>query len=192
MRVVNYLVSAVVAGLLFIGAWYLFPKWPYSAEAGTAIAAGVLAAMVAIWAIFSQRAIARRQCTLEYIAMLETDGDLIQGRAKFRELVNTPGALVALASADQEQTAIFQTVVTRLNEFELISIGIQRGIIDMELYSLWYKSGTVRAWHDAQPFIAALRNRVSKRELFYEFEQMVGWFEKHERPPRSYWWGQIF
>jgi hypothetical protein len=32
-------------------------------------------------------------------------------------------------------TPEFQAIATRLNEFELVSIGIQRGIIDFELYT---------------------------------------------------------
>jgi hypothetical protein len=185
-------ILAVLAAVIWIVWRHLFP-WPYSAEVGGTVVVGSIASVIAVWAIFSQRAITRRQVTLEYIATLETDGDLIRGRAKFRELVNTPGAMAGLANDPiQEQTPEFQAVTTRLNEFELISIGIQRGIIDIELYMLWYKTGTVRAWHDAQPFIAELRNRTGKRSLFYEFEHMVGWIEKNERPPRSYWWGQFF
>src|SRR5215470_650311 len=175
----------VAAGFLY---WRFFIPWPYTGEVAAILLTGLLAVIVAVWAIYSQRAIARRQCTLEHTARLEADGDLIRMRRTFRELAKKTGGMEALAAPGQEETVEFQAVTTRLNEFELISIGIQRGIIDFELYKRWFRSGTIRAWYDAEPFIKALRKRHNNQMLFHEFHVMVEWFEKNDRPARSRWW----
>jgi hypothetical protein len=179
--------AIALAGFLI---WRYVPI-PHIDDAGAILITGFLAAIIAIWALFSQRIIARRQCTLEHIAGLEADGDLIRGRLRFHELVRTD--IASWAAANKEQSPEFQAITTRLNEFELISIGIQRGIIDFELYRRWYKAGTVRAWRDAEPFVKALRARLNNDAIYHEFHQMVLWFEKNERPPnRSWWWGNFF
>jgi hypothetical protein len=190
--------GAIVVGGLCVAAvtaWvasHFLPPWGYGAEAASVAVTGILAALVAIWALYSQRAITRRQCTLEHIARLESDGDLIRGRRRFRELTQHPDKMGELASPKPEQIEDFQYVTTHLNEFELISIGIQRGIIDFELYKLWFKSGTVTAWYEAEPFVKKLRTKHNNTMLFNEFQQMVAWFEKDSRPARSRWLGTFF
>lgn len=153
---------------------------------------GAGAVGAAIWALFSQRIIARRQCTFEHIAASESDHDQIAGRKNFRELSKTPGALAALALPEHEHTTEFQMLVTRLNWFELISIGIQRGTIDFEFYRRWLKAGTERTWAEAEDFIRAVRRRQHNDMLYYEFEQLVRWLSTGSQPPRSRWWGVFF
>lgn len=178
---------AVVAGAA--AAWYfsLWSKLPAAGltEVQAVMITGCLGALVAGWAIFSQRAITRRQATLDHIARLQADGDLTKHRIKFRELAKAPGGLAVWA--DKDQTSEYQSITTRLNEFELISIGIQRGCIDFELYARWYKSGTVREWDDSKDFIEALRKRYNKM-FFYEFQEMVRWMRDDVSPPRRSWW----
>src|SRR6185295_7032041 len=136
--------------------------------------------------------ISRRQCTFEHIATSEADHDLIKGRIIFRELTKKPGALKELALPDKEQTEEFQSVVTRLNWFELVSIGIQRGTLDYEFYRRWLKSGTIRTWQEAEDFIKEVRKRQHNDMLYYEFERLKDWLSGDSRPPRSRWWGVFF
>jgi hypothetical protein len=169
-----------------------WPAWGYSAEVAAALVAAALGGVIAVWAIYSQRAITRRQVTLEMLSENESEGTRTGNRQKYRQLARDPQILQTYAQADKEDTEEYQVVVRRLNEYELISIGIQRGIIDFEIYKLWWKSGTVRAWRDCKPFIETLRHRQRNDKLFYEFEMMVGWFEHDSRPARSRWWGVFF
>jgi hypothetical protein len=189
-------VGAIVLGVLIVLglAWvfwtYLIP-WPYSAEATSVLVTGLLAVAAAVWALYSQRAIPRRQCTLEHLAQLEADADAVAYRRIFREQAEK-GTLTGLAAVEKQQTPEFRAVISRLNELELIAIGIQRGVIDFELYKRWFKSGALRAWRDAEPFIRDFRNRHNNQILYHEFFIMSEWFRKDEKPVRSRFWGIWF
>lgn len=161
-------------------------------EVGAILVAGVLATAAAVWGVVSQRSIARCRATIEFIARSEADGDLIQARRAFIQLAKAPSGLAVWAAEDKEQTEQAQAIKLVLNEFELISIGIQGGIIDFELYKRWHRQGTLAYWRNALPFIAALRDRTGNAALFHEFEEMVGWMKEEKLPRRSWkerrWW----
>ena len=82
--------------------------------------------------------------------------------------------------------------MTVLNEFELMSIGIQRGILDYKIYPLWCRTATVHYWNHGHPFVAAIRNRIGNDALFHEFEEMVKWMKDTKMPKRTWWWGMFF
>lgn len=80
--------------------------WPWeqlfgiaNEEAGATLWVGLLAAIIAIWGVISQRAITRRQVTMELLTRSESDKDLIAARARYIALTEQMGALVALADA---------------------------------------------------------------------------------------------
>jgi Domain of unknown function (DUF4760) len=170
----------LVLALCAYAAYSLFVRYQTPDETTAVLAIGLIAAVVAIWGIYGQRAITRRQVTLEHIAKLESDADQIKARLKFAELVKA-GNIAQWA--DKRDTTDAQAVFTALNEFELIAIGIERGIIDFELYSRWYKGGAIRNWEEAHPFIIELRKIRRNPMLYHEFEEMIRWL-KGSAPPR--------
>lgn len=134
---------------------------------------GVLAAVFAFWGIQSQRGIARRRATLDFIMKSETDGDMIKARLRFIELSKDVNGLGPWAALDKEKTDEAQKIKLILNEFELIAIGIKRGIIDKQLYCNWFKSGAIKHWDHAEPFVNILRSRTGNNALYIEFQQFV-------------------
>lgn len=153
---------------------------------------GVLAAAIAIWGILTQRAIARRRATFDHISKTEADADFFAARRKFVELAKEPGGLARWADEANEKSEEVQYIKLVLNDFELISIGIQRGIIECEFYKRWFKSGVVRHWNYAHPFVAALRTRTGNNSFFHEFEQMAEWFTDDKQPHRKLWFWSKF
>ena len=149
-------------------------------------------ALTAVWGIVSQRTIARRRATFDYIASGERDREVIEARRKFIELTKAPGGLAPWAAEDKEKTPEAQSVRIVLNEFELIAIGIQRGIVDAELYRRWYESGVIRHWNHAEPFVKALRARTGNQAVFHEFEELAKWFRGEKNPRRRWWVGRFF
>src|SRR5262245_30020624 len=129
---------------------------------------GAIAALIAIWGVLTQRQIARRRATLDHIARSEADNDVLAARRQFIEAAKA-GGIAAWAEADKEKSEEAQKILLVLNEFELISIGIQRGILDYRIYRMWSKTATISYWNHATPFVAALRNRVGNEALFHEF-----------------------
>ena len=148
-------------------------------------AIGLIGAVVAVWGIHTQRMIARRRATFDHIAKSESDADLIAAKRKFVELAKQEGGLSVWAQEDKEKSEEAQSIRIVLNDFELIAIGIQCGIIDYKFYERWFKSGVVRHWKHAHPFVAALRTRTGNEALYHEFEQLAGWFNKTRPPARN-------
>lgn len=192
-------VTSLIGGSLGAGLIiWLCAIWPHSVTEIDAVlitglsaaAVGLLAVIIAVWGVISSRAIARRQTTFGHIATLETDGSAQEAQQTFNRLVRT-GKLTSYAQKDKEGTTEAQAILNVLNGFELISIGIQRGIIEPEFYQLWYRSQVVHTWKNAQPFIVALRARLDRPSLFHEFEEMARWMNKNQIPHRRFWWTGI-
>jgi Domain of unknown function (DUF4760) len=127
---------------------------------GAFLLVGIIAAIVAFWGVTTQRAIARRRATLDHIARTLGDRSLLEAHRKFIQLAKAPGGLAQWADEDKEQTEDAQTVRTVLNEFELIAIGIQRGIIDYQLWIRWFRSSTILYWGHGAPFVFSLRTQL--------------------------------
>lgn len=163
-------------------------------DVGAILVSGGLAAAIALWGVTSQRAITRRRSTLELIARAEADKDIIAARTKFIELARCNGGLEKYAEEDLEKEDETQKIRLVLNEFELVSIGIQRGVVDYKLYRLWFRAGVVRYWMFAEPFVKRLRQRTSNKALYHEFEEMARWMqqEKPHTPRRWAWVGKWF
>jgi hypothetical protein len=185
------LLAALVLALCGYLIYVIFPHLKQPDEAVAIVVTGFVAGIIALWGVYSQRAITRRQATIEHIARLEADGDQIRARRKLNELVKA-GHIAQWAELDKRETAEFQAICTVLNEMELISIGIQRGIIDYELYQRWFKTGVIRRWDEALPFVHSLRVLAGDNPMLYhEFQTMAGWFNDN-KPPRRHMWAGIW
>lgn len=153
-------------------------------EVGAVFVTGAIASLIAIWGILSQRAITRRQVTLDHITHLESDRDIIEARKLFVELAKKPGGLAVWAEENKEQTEQALAIGRILNSYELISIGIQRGIIDFELFKRWHKTSAIKYWERGAPFVMRIRERLGNDMFFHEFEEMVDWFKGDKKPPK--------
>ncbi len=148
-----------------------------------------IAAIIAIWGVITQRLIARRKATIDFLNDAEKDQDVIKARKKFIELTRRPGGLVDLAEPDKRGSDDAEAVRLVLNQYELISIGVQRGILDLVILKLFSRGAILTSWDKAAPFILALREKTHNPNLFYEFEQLAWWLKETKRPKRSRWLG---
>jgi hypothetical protein len=153
---------------------------------------GAVAALIAIWGIITQRQIARRRATLDFIANSKSNRELITARRRFVELAKAQGGLAVWAEKDKEKESDAQTIGEVLNQYELISLGIQFGILDYHLYRMLSKSVTIHFWEHAHPYIVSLRTRLNNKMIYHEFEEMVKWFTGEKTPKRHWWWGKLF
>jgi hypothetical protein len=152
---------------------------------------GGIAALIAIWGVISQRQIARRRATLDYISSSKSNRELIAARRKFVDIAKA-GGLDSWAAENKEQTPEAQTIAEVLNQYELIAVGIQFGILDYSLYRRFSRSVTIRFWNHGHPYIVSLRNRLNNDMIYHEFEEMVKWFTGKKRPKRHWLWGKFF
>lgn len=114
---------------------------------------------------------------------IESDPDIISARRKFL-LLTQNGSLASYAEKKYEGTDEFYSIVTVLNQFELISIGIQRGIVDPKLFERINKSSVLMYWTHAAPFVHALRAKLNNNRLYNELENMTFWLQDREPAPR--------
>lgn len=133
---------------------------------------GIVAATIAINGIGTQRDIARKRATLDVILKSEADKDLIEARRCFKRLAHDQNGLVPFALFEKEGSAETEAIRIVLNEFELIAIGIDRGILDEELYRQWYRTGVLLHWKHAHPFIEELRRRTENPLIYKSFEAL--------------------
>jgi hypothetical protein len=152
---------------------------------------GGIAALIAIWGVISQRQIARRRATLDYIATSKSNRELIAARREFVNIAKK-GGLDLLAAEDKEQTKEAQIIAEVLNQYELIAVGIQFGILDYSLFRRFSRTVTIRFWNHGHPYIVSLRKRVNNDMIYHEFEEMVKWFKGEKTPKRHWWWGKFF
>jgi hypothetical protein len=148
----------------------------------------VLAAILAIWGIITQRVVARRLATLEYFSRVDNDRDMIAARLKFSQLTQEDGDLISYASPAKYDTEEAQAVRLLLNENERLAIGIQFGILDREFTTRSIRGMIIRDWELAAPFVYKLRAAVGNPALYQEFEDLARILSDHQRPKRSYFW----
>ena len=113
-------------------------------------------------------------------------------RREFIALAKAPGGLAPWADEDKEKTPQAQTIRLVLNSYELIAIGLQRGVFSYELYKRWHKSSVLRMWSHSAPFVTALRSRLSNDAIFHEFEEMAKSMKENHMPKRNWWAGRFF
>lgn len=161
-------------------------------EVGAIFVTAAIAAILAFWGVISQRQIARRQKTMEHITNSESDKDLIKARQTFIELAKAPGGLAPWADADKEKTDEAQAIRLILNDFELISISIQFGVMDYALIRRFERGSVIRYWFYAAPYVYSLRARLGSDALYHEFEEMARWMKAKNMPRRQYFWRLLF
>ncbi len=119
--------------------------------------------------------------------MQEADHDIIQARAIFNKLSEPSGKLARYTQAsdlDSEETDMVRMV---LNDYEILSIGVQAGIFDLGIIRLYMKGTVLRDWSRSAPFIMKLRTEVANDFVYYEFESLSDWLRDDRKPKRRIW-----
>lgn len=156
-------------------------------EVEAILVTALVAALIAIWGIITQRTVARRLATIERIAELEADRDMIKAREKFNE-ISAPGGKLAHSWKPEDLSAEeLDAIRLVLNDFELTAIGIQHGILDFNIVKQFQKGTMLRDWARAAAFVKSLRTELNRPLIYYELETLVDWFEKDRRPKRRMW-----
>lgn len=151
----------------------------------------LIAAIVAIWGIISQRALARKQLTFQHLAQSESDGSFQKALKIFSHESKEPAGLEIWATKEKEGTEEQKAIVTILNWFELASIGIQMGIVDGPMFQKLNAGHTAFCWTRAQAFVTALRERTGRKAIYHEFEELARWLQKDTLPKRRFWWAGL-
>lgn len=86
-----------------------------------------------------------------------------------------------------------EVVRAQINEYELIALGIRRGLFDEKLYKLWFQHQFVRDYESLEAFIARVRDK--RPSVFCEFVWLYTRWKRRPHPEnapsrwRIAWWG---
>ena len=154
-----------------------------------ALIVGIFATIVAALTILSNRAGARRQATIEMLERIERDGEIIEHLRTFNRIANSPeglpwhsnSAAKSPSKKDKDKETIEQknreAIRVVLNHYELIAVGISKGVLDEKVYRLWFKSSYIKAWQVASTFVMSMREATGQKYLYQEFERMAEKFQ---------------
>ena len=190
-----------------------------TAQTISTLAVGTVGTLVALWGIYTQRAIARRRATLDLLVKQETDKDIIEATNFFisvckagklldyipkncetveTDLPQKPQAAKATNQTKLEDHEIQENKISKskgidhirlvLNQFEIIAVGIEFGIIDYDIFKTWHEHGTISKWNASHKYIHEVRQVTGNYRLYAEFETLVSWL-KGKGPPKK---GRIF
>lgn len=149
----------------------------------TAALAGILAA----WGVITQRIVARRHATTSYLSRKSADKDMIDARRTFNKVSGLTGALSTYTQPSDLSDDETQAVRLILNDYELCSISVQHGVLDLSIIKQNGKGTILRDWSRAAPFVYKLRTELDNPAIFHEFEEMARWLQDNKLPRRSAW-----
>jgi len=94
-----------------------------------------------------------------------------------------------LEKSDKEGEQAIQLI---LNNYELMSISIQRGILDYGIIKRYARGTILKHWDAASPFISKLRSDSSNDLIYFEFETLRNWINDTKTKPNGKFWSLIF
>lgn len=142
----------------------------------------VISIFVAVLAVLTARAIAREKATLDLIEKAESSDHYRAVSQTFSSMRLGAGFSHLHASNDANLTAEGtrqrRAVFDYISHFELVAIGIKRGVLDEKLYKQWMHGAFVRDWNAVADFIQrerwkwdAKRDCWTYRPSIYAFYQ---------------------
>lgn len=161
-------------------------------EADAVLFTGAFAFLVAVWGVMSSRRISSRQVTVEQMSSTLNDSDYIKARKLFVDISRIPGQAAICAQDENIYSKQSQAIRLVLNNWELISIGIQRGIIDYGIVERFHRGAIITDWEISAPFVLELRRRIKNPKIYVEFEVLARWMRKERLPKRGRFWAQIW
>ncbi len=140
----------------------------------------LLAGIIAFWGIVVQRSTARRKATLEFIQKMESDNDFLQANRIFVRLTRSDN-IAKYASQENVNSEEAQAIKVILNQFELVSVGIQNGILDYDMFKMWCRGWVLETYNHVSAFIDELRRSSGNKKLFKEFQYLKDCLEKGKK-----------
>ena len=158
-----------------------------------------LAAVIAIWGVISQRSLTRRRTTMDLIFGILNDHDYIKARTRFITISKQPNGLLPYAqktlpdvdgAPDEEGNSCISLV---LNNYELLAIGVQRGILDYKILERYMQAIVLGHWKLAASYITELREVYDNQEYYQELETLKGWLDvQGKNKPKGKFWALWF
>ncbi len=118
---------------------------------------GLIFTVITYW---QNRRIAQNKATIDLIFSNE-NSDHFKGNNLIFSHHRENGGFDALVHAQTgDERTKRKAVADYLNHYELIALGIRRGVLNSGFYRKWMGTVVLRDWNAAQPFVAGERQKV--------------------------------
>lgn len=178
--------------------------WKYIADHGpvAVLLSATIATFVAINSIKTTRSVTRLRETFNTLNQANWDRDMIEARKVYANLLtgisDNPQLIAQYCRTNEkpksdaknlygiyardEKVDIAETLMTILNEYEILSLGVRMDIVDEIFLFKSLRSTTLRDWKNLSPLISEYRRRYANNLIYIEFEGLANAWEKN----RSY------
>lgn len=102
-----------------------------------------------------------------------TDQNLIESKKAVGAIHNNGGDFTSLATRDKAQDETRSHILSIINNYEFIALGIREGALDESIYKRAVYSQVMRDWRAMKAFIMELRRQNQIDTLFQEFELLA-------------------
>ena len=117
--------------------------------------------------------LARERATLDTLLHAQSDSDYADLRNNFHKLRDSETPLSEWLK-DEHKLSDELTYIRRfLNKYELVALGINKDLLDKDLYEEWFKSSFVEDWNKCRGFINDLRQKTGKETFFMQFQTLA-------------------
>ena len=152
------------------------------------VSAGVTAASAAIafGAFIYTRRTNRKRATLDMVMRTFLDDRGTKLYDDFRTLIRRDKAeddafcLTSLANHTPENEAYRTTVIDQLNNYELISLGIRRGLFDEAFYKLWFHRQFTRDFESVEQLVSEVQKE--RPSTYYEYRALYNRWKRNQHP----------
>lgn len=124
--------------------------------------------------------IARQRATIDLLMTQRADNGLSEAKKAVGVIHKNGGDFTSLAAADKAQDASRALILSIMNNYEFIALGIREGALDESIYKRAVYSQVLRDWRAMKAFIMELRRQNKIETLFQEFELLA---KRWEREP---------
>lgn len=162
--------------------------WKDAAPAAAAII-GLASAVVAFGVFTYTRRSNRRRATLDLVMKTLLDESAQKRYSAFKNLIRKDGdpydcfKLETLAEATEENSENRDLVIQQLNTYELISLGVRRGIFDEAFYKRWFHNQFRKDFESSHQLIRKVQEK--KSSIYCEYSALYQKWCKHGHPDSS-------
>lgn len=115
----------------------------------------------------------REKATLDLIEKRESTDYYISKTRVFSRLRTGIGFDHLHAPMTEGDIGDRQSVIGYLNHYELVALGILRGVLDNDFYFQWMGTSFVREWKAAEEFIWRMRFNRNRKETGWTYNEKV-------------------
>jgi hypothetical protein len=130
-----------------------------------------VAISIAWFSLRHQKKTTRRQATIEHMMNFQLDSRILECSEIFRNVREENLFERILTPASKEDRHSRWAVLTYLNYYELMLIGVNEGVFDEKVLCLNFKSIMIKHWIESKEFICKLRIESKSPTAYCEYQK---------------------